>query len=330
MLPVVLPDLAVPLAPLTTLRLGGPARRLVDAGSRGRGGRRPCARPRAGAGDRAAGRTWSSPTRGGRAPSCGSPRAGGGSSGARTGRCCSPSRRGRTGTTSSRPPSPTASAGWSASPASRAARGGAGAERRRVRGGDRRRAGRRRPPTTGARRCAASRPPSWAWPTARACSRAAPTRSCCGCGSRCPATAAARPIRYAELARALGVAPGERVPAAVAREAVLALRRGKGMVLDPADHDTWSAGSFFTNPVLADGPAGRADAGPPGEGRVKVSAAWLIERAGFRRGHPGPGGRVALSEPPRAGAHPPRRRHARPTCWRWRPRCATACGPGSG
>ena len=144
------------------------------------------------------------------------------------------------------------------------------------------------------RACAGSRPPTSGWPTARACSRAVPTRSCCGCGSRCPATRRSAPIRYAELARALGVAPGERVPAAVARETVLALRRGKGMVLDPADHDTWSAGSFFTNPVLADGPAGRADAGPSGD-RVKVSAAWLIERAGFRRGHPGPGGRVALS-----------------------------------
>ena len=108
-----------------------------------------------------------------------------------------------------------------------------------------------------------------------------------------PGDARSAPIRYAELARALGVAPGERVPAAVAREAVLALRRGKGMVLDPADHDTWSAGSFFTNPVLATAPPG-APAWPVGD-RVKVSAAWLIEHAGFRRGYPGPGGRVALS-----------------------------------
>lgn len=58
------------------------------------------------------------------------------------------------------------------------------------------------------------------------------------------------PIRYAELARTLGVEPGERVPVAAARTAVVGLRRGKGMVLDPADHDTWSAGSFFTNPIL--------------------------------------------------------------------------------
>ncbi len=102
------------------------------------------------------------------------------------------------------------------------------------------------------------------------------------------------PIRYAELAAALGVATGERVPTDVAREAVLALRRGKGMVLDPADHDTWSVGSFFTNPVLPLAPPD-APTWPAGPGLVKVSAAWLIERAGFGRGYPGPGGRVALS-----------------------------------
>ena len=104
------------------------------------------------------------------------------------------------------------------------------------------------------------------------------------------------PIRYPELARTLGVPIGARVPAADARAAVLELRRGKGMVLDPADHDTWSVGSFFTNPVLpeADGPA-EAPRWPAGPDRVKIPAAWLIEHAGFGRGHPGPGGRVALS-----------------------------------
>jgi UDP-N-acetylmuramate dehydrogenase len=68
------------------------------------------------------------------------------------------------------------------------------------------------------------------------------------------------------------------------------------MVLDAEDPDTWSAGSFFTNPVLAeaDAPEG-APRFPAGPGLVKVPAAWLIERAGFRRGHPGPGGRAALS-----------------------------------
>jgi UDP-N-acetylmuramate dehydrogenase len=104
------------------------------------------------------------------------------------------------------------------------------------------------------------------------------------------------PVRYPELARTLGVEAGARVPAAVAREAVLDLRRRKGMVLDAGDHDTWSAGSFFTNPVLsaAEVPPD-APRFPAGPGRVKVPAAWLIEQAGFRRGHPGPGGRVALS-----------------------------------
>ena len=58
------------------------------------------------------------------------------------------------------------------------------------------------------------------------------------------------PVAYAELARTLGVELGQRAPLAEVREAVLGLRRGKGMVLDPADHDTWSAGSFFTNPVV--------------------------------------------------------------------------------
>ncbi|MEV4646246.1 UDP-N-acetylmuramate dehydrogenase [Saccharopolyspora sp. NPDC049357] len=116
------------------------------------------------------------------------------------------------------------------------------------------------------------------------------------------------PIRYAELARTLGVEPGERVDAAKARQAVLELRRGKGMVLDPADHDTWSAGSFFTNPIIDEAElpdviariAAQVGADQripqyPAAGGGKLSAAWLIERAGFAKGHPGPGGRVALS-----------------------------------
>ncbi|MEV0049749.1 UDP-N-acetylmuramate dehydrogenase [Saccharopolyspora shandongensis] len=117
------------------------------------------------------------------------------------------------------------------------------------------------------------------------------------------------PIRYAELARTLGVEPGGQVDVAAAREVVLALRRGKGMVLDPADHDTWSAGSFFTNPIVeADdvpkvlsrigaeiGPDQRIPQYPADGGRTKLSAAWLIERAGFAKGHSGPGGRVGLS-----------------------------------
>ena len=94
------------------------------------------------------------------------------------------------------------------------------------------------------------------------------------------------PVQYSELADALGVATGQRAPAAEVRAAVLALRRHKGMVLDPADHDTWSTGSFFTNPVLpaAELPDG-APAWPQPGGRVKTSAAWLIERAGFGKGY---------------------------------------------
>jgi UDP-N-acetylmuramate dehydrogenase len=110
------------------------------------------------------------------------------------------------------------------------------------------------------------------------------------------------PIRYPELARALSVEVGERVPLAAVRAAVLALRRRKGMVLDAGDPDTVSAGSFFTNPVLpaeqfAD-LARRAGEAPPSwpgtDGQVKTSAAWLIERAGFTRGYGDPGG-IAIS-----------------------------------
>jgi UDP-N-acetylmuramate dehydrogenase len=93
------------------------------------------------------------------------------------------------------------------------------------------------------------------------------------------------PVGYAELARTLGVELGERAPLADVRAAVIGLRRGKGMVLDPADPDSRSAGSFFTNPVV---PADRAVEGcpswPAGDGRVKLSAAWLVQHAGFGRG----------------------------------------------
>ncbi len=116
------------------------------------------------------------------------------------------------------------------------------------------------------------------------------------------------PIRYPELARGLGIEVGARAALGDVREAVLALRRGKGMVLDPEDPDTVSAGSFFTNPVLdADAftalrarAAARlgADTSPPAwpdaDGHVKTSAAWLIERAGFHRGHGNPEG-IAIS-----------------------------------
>ncbi|MDF1606044.1 UDP-N-acetylmuramate dehydrogenase [Nocardioides sp. YIM 152315] len=102
------------------------------------------------------------------------------------------------------------------------------------------------------------------------------------------------PVAYAELANTLGVELGRRAPLADVRRAVLALRAGKGMVLDPADRDTWSAGSFFTNPVVdaVEVPPG-APAWPQPDGRVKTSAAWLIERSGFAKGHGDD--RVALS-----------------------------------
>ena len=100
------------------------------------------------------------------------------------------------------------------------------------------------------------------------------------------------PLRYAELARALDVPIGGSAPLADVREAVLALRRGKGMVIDPADPDSVSAGSFFTNPILDRAPEG-APAWPEPDGRVKTSAAWLIEQAGFHKGYGD--GRVGIS-----------------------------------
>ncbi len=120
------------------------------------------------------------------------------------------------------------------------------------------------------------------------------------------------PIRYAEAARTLGVSPGDRVPLAAARDAVRVLRAGKGMVLDPADPDTRSVGSFFTNPVIdaeafselqaravarsAGEPAHWAVAPRRGEdGDVKVSAAWLIEHAGFGKGYAGDHNGVGVS-----------------------------------
>lgn len=122
-------------------------------------------------------------------------------------------------------------------------------------------------------------------------------------------------IAYAQLARALDVDLGARVPERAVREAVLDLRRSKGMVLDGADHDTWSAGSFFTNPILTEAQAATLPddaprfpvtdhttvvAGTRGpavvEGLVKTSAAWLIDHAGFSRGWAvREGARAALS-----------------------------------
>ncbi|BBX47908.1 UDP-N-acetylmuramate dehydrogenase [Mycobacterium cookii] len=104
------------------------------------------------------------------------------------------------------------------------------------------------------------------------------------------------PLRYGELVTALDVAAGQRTDPAAVRAAVLTLRARKGMVLDPADHDTWSVGSFFTNPVvtqhiyqsIADG-ARHAVPNYPAPGGVKLAAAWLVERAGFGKGYPDDG-----------------------------------------
>ena len=149
-----------------------------------------------------------------------------------------------------------------------------------------------------------------------------------------------QPIAYAQLADALHVNLGDRVPIARVRESVLGLRASKGMVLDPADPDSVSAGSFFTNPIVTervartlpgeaprwylvddapdevvplggnvdDSPldqflahqaslevAGASTDAPPAEPLVKLSAAWLIERSGIRRGFALPGSRAAVS-----------------------------------
>jgi UDP-N-acetylmuramate dehydrogenase len=116
------------------------------------------------------------------------------------------------------------------------------------------------------------------------------------------------PVRYAELAAALGIAVGDQVASTTARSAVIELRRRKGMLIDGADPDTRSAGSFFVNPVLDPaalaaveaaararcGPDTRVPSFPAGTGLVKVPAAWLIERAGFGKGYsPGDGARIS-------------------------------------
>jgi UDP-N-acetylmuramate dehydrogenase len=105
------------------------------------------------------------------------------------------------------------------------------------------------------------------------------------------------PMRYLELAHRLGVAAGERADSVRVREVVLGLRASKGMVLDSADHDTWSVGSFFVNPFVD--PDTVPDGCPHWEvdGQVKLSAAWLIENAGFGRGYglQRGAGRVAVS-----------------------------------
>jgi UDP-N-acetylmuramate dehydrogenase len=104
-----------------------------------------------------------------------------------------------------------------------------------------------------------------------------------------------RPVRYLELARRLGVEPGEQVALARMREVVLDLRRSKGMLLDAVDHDTWCVGSFFVNPFVE---PGLVPDGCPHwvvDEQVKLSAAWLIENAGFGKGFSGGREHVSVS-----------------------------------
>jgi len=128
------------------------------------------------------------------------------------------------------------------------------------------------------------------------------------------------PIAYEQLARTLGVRIGDRVPLQELRAAVLGLRSSKGMLLDPNDRDSWSAGSFFTNPIVSENfarglpaaaprwptspeerdvvvPLGEVPAAPAvsGQYQVKLSAAWLIEKAGISRGFALPGSHAAVS-----------------------------------
>lgn len=112
-----------------------------------------------------------------------------------------------------------------------------------------------------------------------------------------------QPIAYADLAAGLGVSVGDRVPLADARTAVLEQRGRRGMVLDAADHDTWSCGSFFTNPILGArefelfeqrssqvlGPDGPKPPRFPSDEGIKTAAAWLIDKAGFGKGYAMPG-----------------------------------------
>jgi UDP-N-acetylmuramate dehydrogenase len=105
------------------------------------------------------------------------------------------------------------------------------------------------------------------------------------------------PITYLELAKKLGVAPGDKASVKDTRAAVLELRASKGMLLSPDDHDSWSAGSFFTNPIIsqqqADELPNSAPKWPLNDGRVKISAAWLIENSGTHKGDEVGGARIS-------------------------------------
>jgi UDP-N-acetylmuramate dehydrogenase len=105
------------------------------------------------------------------------------------------------------------------------------------------------------------------------------------------------PITYLELAKKLGVDPGDKATVIDTRNAVMALRGSKGMLLNSGDHDSWSAGSFFTNPIIsqqaADALPNAAPKWPLNDGRVKISAAWLIENSGMHKGDEVGGARIS-------------------------------------
>jgi UDP-N-acetylmuramate dehydrogenase len=105
------------------------------------------------------------------------------------------------------------------------------------------------------------------------------------------------PITYAELAKKLGIEVGEKAPVVDVRRAVMELRAAKGMLLNPDDKDSWSAGSFFTNPIISVEVATTLPEGAPkwplADGRVKTSAAWLIEHSGIDKGHAHGGARIS-------------------------------------
>ena len=105
------------------------------------------------------------------------------------------------------------------------------------------------------------------------------------------------PITYVELAKKLGIDPGDKATVKETRAAVLELRASKGMLLSPDDHDSWSAGSFFTNPIVtqqqADTLPNAAPKWPLNDGRVKISAAWLIENSGTHKGDEVGGARIS-------------------------------------
>lgn len=105
------------------------------------------------------------------------------------------------------------------------------------------------------------------------------------------------PITYAELAKKLAINVGEKAPVADVRKAVMELRAAKGMLLNPDDRDSWSAGSFFTNPIVSREIASALPEGAPqwplADGRVKTSAAWLIENSGINKGYAHGGAQVS-------------------------------------